>query len=93
MNVIVTRDSWGIEIWKDGSDLVYDKPFTSIFTPGHMGEGGSTLEVDSENTSGIKGWPFGKKIYSRKKVKKTFPYLFDEINIGEKKIGELKIII
>ena len=95
MKVIITKDSFGIEIWKEGTTLVYEKPFTkvNIFGPNRQNSTNSTMNVDSEKAWLQVGWPFGNKIYNTKNAQKMFPDLSDKLKVGEKIIGELTIVI
>lgn len=95
MNVVITKDAYGVEVWKEGTKLVYEKPFTKVLVsrPSYEDDPSSTMNVDSDEAWLTKGWPFGKKIYNSSEVKKMFPSLISKLKIGDKVEGELVINI
>jgi len=93
MKVIVTKDSWGVDIWKEGTKLVYKKPFIKLAAnPQHTVP--QAIDLDSKKVWMVgQQWPFGKKLYNNKMVKKLFPELIDELKISDKIQANLTIIL
>jgi hypothetical protein len=89
MKVIVTKDSWGVQVWKNGTDLVYKRPFKVVKTPD---PNGTPIEVDSDKVW-IRGniWPLFRRLYNSKQVKKMFPELNGTLKVGDIAIAELDI--
>ena len=83
MNVIVTRDYFGVTIWKAGTNLVYKPAFGS----------------DWRGRKGPKVWlpeyqlAFMRRLYSSRKTKLYFPELYDDIMEGQRIEGDLKIVM
>ena len=87
MKVIVTKDSWGVTVWKDGTDLVYMKPFTKITTPD-----GGEIDVDSDKVWVKKRlFQIFRVLYKSKQVNKMFPKLNDQLQVGDITFAELDI--
>ena len=95
MKVIITKDSWGVNVWKENTNLIYQKPFNKIpANPTQDIHNAPNIDVNSDKVWMVGyQWPFGKLIYKSKYVKKFFPNLASQLKIGEKVEGNMDISV
>lgn len=77
MEVQVTRDLFGVSVWRADVELVYDAPFKSVVN--HVWYPKKTFI-----------WK--PRVFSDKFVKKNFPELYDLLEEGDRRDMDLKLI-
>jgi hypothetical protein len=79
MNVLVTKDDFGTQVWRPDTEVKYVVPFT---------------QTGKEQKIWMKRHLFkGKRILNSKEVKRYFPELHNLLNVGDVRLIKLHAIL